>query len=174
MSYLGINLNYSQRLQNIARKGRNGRPAPCRPFCPFVHIRATFWSRSEYTLWSSTGNRKRSFLLISIIFSMKSAKQLLEYMYLNLRCEILLDHLVHNQIKGKTSIPLSFPSLQALATVPAAPGTTDPTRTTTARTAPTARPGAWVHGVPPARGETCTAARAAAPGTAPPARTAWL
>ena len=39
---------YSERLQNIARKGRNGRPAPCRPFCPFFHIRATFWSRSEY------------------------------------------------------------------------------------------------------------------------------
>ena len=38
---------YSERLQNIARKGRNGRPAPCRPFCPFFHIRATFWSRSE-------------------------------------------------------------------------------------------------------------------------------
>ena len=45
----GPNLkHYPARLHNIARKGRNGRPAPCRPFCPFFHIRATFWSRAGY------------------------------------------------------------------------------------------------------------------------------
>ena len=33
-------IGYRARSQNIARKGRNGRPAPCRPFCPFFHIRA--------------------------------------------------------------------------------------------------------------------------------------
>ena len=39
---------YSERPHNVARKGRNGRPAPCRPFCPFFHIRAISCSRSEY------------------------------------------------------------------------------------------------------------------------------
>ena len=38
---------YRSRWQNIARKGRNGRPAPCRPFCQFFHIRAIFCHRER-------------------------------------------------------------------------------------------------------------------------------
>ena len=39
---------YRARSHNIARKGRNGRPAPCRPFCPFFHIRAIICHREGY------------------------------------------------------------------------------------------------------------------------------
>ena len=41
------NGTYRARSQNIARKGRNGRPAPCQPFCPFFHIRAILCDRAR-------------------------------------------------------------------------------------------------------------------------------
>ena len=41
---------YRSRWQNVARKGRNGRPAPCWPFCPFLHIQEILCHREGYGL----------------------------------------------------------------------------------------------------------------------------